>query len=62
VYRRRTRIAALGSTGLIALDAAMLACIALAPPTVTGPMMLAALASLTRIALIVRAAPRLFRN
>jgi hypothetical protein len=56
---RRTRFATLGSTGLITLDAAMLACIALVPPTVTAPLMLAALASVARIALVIRAAPRL---
>lgn len=54
---RRTRLAALGAGGLILLDAAMLAAVGLAAPTVVWPMALAIPASLARIGLTLHTVP-----
>lgn len=54
----RTRLAAAGGIGLIVLDAAMLAAVVLAAPTLVWPMALAIPASLARIAFTARSVPR----
>jgi hypothetical protein len=54
---RRTRLGAFGGIGLIALDAAMLATTLLTAPDFVWPMAAAIPASLTRIALTLRALP-----
>jgi hypothetical protein len=56
---RRTRLAAHAGLGLIALDSAMLATVALVAPPFVWPMALAIPASLTRIALTTRSMPPL---
>ena len=56
---RRTRLAAAGGIGLFGLDAAMLATAALTAPAATWPLAVAATASLTRMAVTARFAPRL---
>lgn len=55
-----TRLAGPASLVLLMLDAAMLATIAAATPTLNWPMGLAVLASLTRVVLTGRNLPRLF--
>jgi hypothetical protein len=57
---RLTRMAAVGGLGLIGLDAAVLAGVALLPLTFTWPLALATAASVTRLALTARVLPRLF--
>jgi hypothetical protein len=54
---RRARLGAAGALGLIVLDAAMLAAAASNAPVLAGPIAAAILASLTRIALTLRALP-----
>ncbi|WP_327010715.1 hypothetical protein OHA72_27645 [Dactylosporangium sp. NBC_01737] len=57
---RLTRMTAAGSLGLIAVDAAVLAAVALLPLAFTWPLAVATAASLTRLVLTARALPRLF--
>ncbi len=59
---RRTRVSLAGSVGVVLVDAAALACVALVPPSFTWPLAIAAVASLTRLTLSVRALPRLLGN
>ncbi|HEU5470627.1 MAG TPA: hypothetical protein VFV67_08235 [Actinophytocola sp.] len=54
---RRTRLAAAGGAGLVLLDAAALAAVALAAPVWVWPMALAVPASLARIGLTLRSLP-----
>ncbi|HEU5469485.1 MAG TPA: permease prefix domain 1-containing protein [Actinophytocola sp.] len=54
----RTRLAAAGGIGLIVLDAAILAAVLLAAPTLVWPMVLAIPASLARIIFTARSLPR----
>ncbi|MDX2645409.1 permease prefix domain 1-containing protein [Streptomyces sp. PA03-1a] len=58
-YRRIRPAAIAAGTGLVALDAAALTMFALLAPTLTGPLVLAATASACRLALTLRALPRL---
>jgi len=53
----RTRIAAVGGSGLVVLDLAMLATVLVAAPALTWPMAAAVLASLARVVLTLRALP-----
>ncbi|MGH8825068.1 MAG: hypothetical protein ACRDVN_11385 [Jiangellaceae bacterium] len=55
----RTRLTALGGTGLIVLDTAMITAVALAAPTMAWPMVIAITASLARIGLTARALARI---
>ena len=55
---RRTRLAAAGGLGLLALDATMLAAAVLVAPTFVWPMAAAITASLARISLTLRSLPR----
>ncbi|MEV4511218.1 permease prefix domain 1-containing protein [Dactylosporangium sp. NPDC049525] len=57
---RLTRAAAVGGLGLIGLDAALLAAVALLPAAFTWPLIVATAASLVRLVLTARALPRLF--
>jgi hypothetical protein len=57
----RTRIAALGGIGLIALDATMIATALIAAPGLVWPMAVAIPASLLRIGATLRAVPRVLR-
>jgi len=59
---RRTRIAAAAGLGLIALDTAVLAAVALVAPPFAWPMALAIPASLTRITVTARFMPRLLAS
>jgi hypothetical protein len=56
---RRTRLAAAGGLGLICLDAAALAIVALTTPAFVWPMVLAIPGSLLRMTLTARAMPRM---
>lgn len=58
-YRRIRPAAIAAGTGLVTLDAAALTMFALLAPTPTGPLVLAATASACRLALTLRALPRL---
>ncbi|MGH8826901.1 MAG: permease prefix domain 1-containing protein [Jiangellaceae bacterium] len=58
----RTRLTALSGTGLILLDAAMLAAVALAATALVWPMALAVTASLARIGLTLRVLPRVLAS
>jgi hypothetical protein len=58
-YRRIRPAAIAAGTGLVTLDAGALAMLALLAPTLTGPLLLAATASACRLALTLRALPRL---
>ncbi len=55
----RTRLASVGCSGLILLDLAMLAVIAVTSPTLVWPMALAIPASLVRVGISARSLPRL---
>jgi hypothetical protein len=57
--RHRTRATAAASAGLMTLDAAMLAAVLLAAPSLTWPMAVAIPASLTRLTLTARALRKL---
>ena len=56
---RLTRLTTASGLGLIVLDTAALACVALAPPAFTWPLAGAVLASLARLTLTARTLPRL---
>ncbi|MGW3247936.1 permease prefix domain 1-containing protein [Streptomyces sp. NPDC001070] len=58
-YRRIRPAATAAGTGLVTLDAGALAMLALLAPPLTGPLLLAATASACRLALTLRALPRL---
>ncbi len=55
---RRTRLAAAGSLGLIAIDTAVLAGVALVPPASTWPLLVAVAASVVRLVMTAQALPR----
>jgi hypothetical protein len=56
---RLTRLTTVSGLGLVALDAAALACVALVPPAFSWPLAAAVLASLARVTLTIRTLPRL---
>jgi hypothetical protein len=55
---RRTRLAALGGTGIVLLDLAMITAVLVAAPVFTGLIVIAVLASLARVGLTVRVLAR----